>query len=714
MTTSTMTRAVVGSAYARLDHDVWHIGNDAIAMELSARPGMPLVATRVGLGGSTGWVLAGDTPPFALVLGGRNVAPDLAVAGGRAWAEGGAARLEIELSAPGVTRVLLQLECHERQGVIRQWLEVDASEPVAVTRVEPVRLEVRSPAMATLHTVSGVQRQGGWRHDEGSYRSFRLESLPVNGPVRRHSGLRSSWDETPWAALTWGEEGGLFAALEYGGQWELEVDRGVAAQSTVAAFAPDGIEPRLSASSQWTSPVGWIGVFPGDLDSAAAVMHRYLREVVLPPTPDDFPWVQYNTWFSYYCELDEQTMLAEADLAAELGIEVFYVDAGWWVGNPGRQDRFSSGLGNWVENREKFPAGLRAFADAIRERGMHFGIWVEPERIDLRTVTTGTWKPDWIARKEDGRYVRCDWPQDTETGWLCFGHRPTQDWAEQWIGDLVDELGVRWLKWDSNYWDVCRSADHGHGVFDGERAQLEGVYTVMDRLRARFPDLVIENCAGGATRLDFAISRHTHAAWLNDASQPAHRSRFHNAGASYLFPPAMLNAWVTESEHENVNGQDLPEAVWRSVIRSRMIGAIGFSCRLVTWSDAMRAIAREEVTRYKEEIRPLLRTGFLYHLLPQPDIPSRTLPTPDVWEAYQLSAVDGQSHTVLAFRNLAPAENITVPVHLLPDHDYWITAEGDAPVRRSGRDLLEQGLTLGCPLLASSWVTIRHTDEAPG
>jgi hypothetical protein len=69
---------------------------------------------------------------------------------------------------------------------------------------------------------------------------------------------------------------------------------------------------------------------------------------------------------------------------------------------------------------------------------------------------------------------------------------------------------------------------------------------------------------------------------------------------------------------------------------------------------------------------------------------------------------------VLAFRNLSPAENITVPVHLLPDHDYWITAEGDAPVRRSGRDLLEQGLTLGCPLLASSWVTIRRSDEAPG
>jgi alpha-galactosidase len=343
---------------------------------------------------------------------------------------------------------------------------------------------------------------------------------------------------------------------------------------------------------------------------------------------------------------------------------------------------------------------------------MHFGIWVEPERVDMRTATTGTWDPAWIARMADGRYVRCPWPQDTDTAWLCFGHPESQAWAERWIGDLVEELGVRWLKWDSNYWDICHSAEHGHGATDGERAQVEGVYAVMARLRERFPDLIIENCAGGATRLDFAISRQTHAAWLNDASEPAHRSRFHNAGASYVFPPAMLNGWVTESEHENVNGQNLPDPIWRSVIRSRMIGAMGFSCRLQTWSEGTSAIAREEVERYKAEIRPLLRDGTFHHLLPQPEIPSRDLPTPDVWEAYQMSAADGSRHVVLAFRNASPDDSIELPLRISPDGDYLVDVEGQEPITRSGRDLLVTGITAACPPLASCWVSIRRVEGA--
>jgi alpha-galactosidase len=698
-------------AYVRAGNGTWRIGNDLIEFGISAVPGESLVLSRVEAQGVQCWQLAGNAVPFSLALDGHDVTNELEVTGARCWAEDRAVRLEIGLRTPAGVQVFFHLECHAERALIRQWIELEVSSPVTVTRVEPVRLGFATSQWHTIHTVSGVQQQGGWRSDEGFYRSFRLETASLDARVRRHSGPRSTWDETPWAALTGDDSGGIFAALEYGGQWEIQAGPEDASETIALAFAPDGIQPRILPQERWTSPPAWIGVFPGDMDSAADVMHRYIRAHVVPPTSEDFPWVQYNTWFSWYCELDEETLIAEADRAADLGVEVFYVDAGWWVGNPLRRDRFSSGLGNWLENRDKFPRGLRAFADAIRERGMHFGIWVEPERVDVRTATTGTWNPEWIARTEDGTYIRCDWPSDTDTAWLCFGHPETQAWAERWIGDLVEELGVRWLKWDSNYWGVCTSAEHGHGTGDGERAQLEGVYAVMDRLRDRFPDLIIENCAGGATRLDFAISRHTHVAWLNDASQPAHRSRFHNAGATYLFPPAMLNAWVTESEHENVNGQDLPDPVWRAVIRSRMLGAIGFSCQLGTWSDATRNVAREEILRYRQEIRPLLRSGSLYHLLPQPEIPSRDVPTPDTWEAYQVSADDESAHVVLAFRNVSPEGSITLPLRLSPEDMYVVEAEGAAPERRVGRDLMEEGLMVACPLLASAWVTIRRDRE---
>jgi alpha-galactosidase len=687
-----------------------------MSMTFRADGGRSFHLASFALAGSHEWTCAADALPFGLTINSAPVrAGDLQVVRGRVWDEGGAARLEVVLRGGDGMAVAVQLECHEGQQFIRQWMEVTPPASARVDRVEPARLAVTGGELTVAHTVAGVQRQGGWRPDEGPYRSFRLERESLETPVRRDSGLRSTWDETPWVALTGDDDadGGILMALEYGGRWELDAIRSSHPGPTVAAFAPVGIVPVVEGGDTWTSPSSWIGAFAGDLDSAAAVMHAYLRDLVLPKTDDDFPWVQYNTWFSWYCELDANTLLAEADIAAALGVEVFYVDAGWWIGNPVRRDRFSSGLGNWVENRDKFPDGLKAFADGIRSKGMHFGLWVEPERVDLRTVTTGTWKPEWIARESEGRYIRCEWPSDTDTAWLCFGHPEAQQWAIGWIGALVEDLGIRWLKWDSNYWGVCTSPDHGHGVGDAEAAQLDGVQVVMARLRERFPGLVIENCAGGATRMDFALARQTPAAWLNDASEPSHRSRFHNAGASYLFPPEMLNAWVTESEHESVNGQDQTEAFWRSVIRSRMIGAIGFSCRLGTWSDRTKAVAREEIERYKRDLRPILKSGSLHHLLPQPEIPSAGLPTPDVWEAYQVSAPDGSRHVILGFRNLFPGGTLTVqPARIEIDANYEVIADHRAPTRVSGGDLIANGLALECPLLASTWVTIQRVNAS--
>jgi alpha-galactosidase len=680
------------------------VGTDRLLLDLVARQGQPLAGAQLGLTGDRSWNLA-DRPPFALEIDGQDISGDLLVREVEATRTDESEHLRIDLASPSGVEVTAHYSASAGQGIITACLQVSAEHAANVTRVEPFRLELAGTTFGSLQTVAGVQQQGGWRPMEGMYRSFRQESHPLTNDteVVTASGERSTWWETPWGALT-GEnvDGGILLALDYGAQWELR------ATSNGATLLPTGIVPEIEPGKPWTSPTTWLGAWSGDLDDAAAVMHRYLRDIVMPATDDDFPWVQYNTWFSWYCELEEDILLAEADLAARIGVEVFYVDAGWWVGNPQRRDRFSSGLGNWRENRDKFPRGLKAFADDIRARGMHFGLWVEPERVDMRTATTGTWQPDWIAREQDGTYVRCPWPSDTDTAWLCFGDSRAQDWATEWISDLVADLGIRWLKWDSNYWDVCHSTDHGHGAGDGEAAQVAGVQAVMARLRDRFPDLVIENCAGGATRMDFSLAHQTPAAWLNDASEPAHRSRFHNYGASYLFPPEMLNAWVTESEYENVNGQNLPDDVWRMTIRSRMLGAMGFSCRLQTWSEQTLAVAREEVTRYQQEWRPLMVGGTFRHLLPQPEIPSAELPTPDVWEAYQVTAADGQRHAILGFRNVSPDATQRVhPGGIDATATYEVTPErGDRQIV-PGPELIANGLPLTAPLLASEWVSLR-------
>jgi len=602
------------------------------------------------------------------------------------------------------------LEVHvvlrDGRSLFRQWLEITPAADRAFDAPPAATLSLAAGTAPLLHTVSGVQRQGGWRPDEGAYRSFRLEERALTEPAHLESGPRSTWWESPWSVLDWGTGGGLIAISEYGGQWTLDAAHDSDSSTTSLQFAPVGITHEARAGELLRTPSVLYGPFAGGLDEAAAITHDFVRGAIRPAIPADFPWVQYNTWFSWFCELDEETLLREAEIAAELGVEVFYVDAGWWAGNPVRRDRFSSGLGNWTENRDKFPSGLRAFADAIRSRGMHFGIWVEPERVDLRTASTGSWQPEWLVTN-DGRYAGPDWPTDTDTAWLCFGHRATIEWAKAWIGDLVAALDVRWLKWDSNFWEVCTSTAHDHGVGDGEAAQLAGVYEVMADLRRRFPDLIIENCAGGGTRMDYAIAAETHTAWLNDATEPMHRSRFHSAGAAYLFPPEMNNAWVSESDYEKIGGLALTEPVIRASIRSRMLGALGFSCRLVEWTPDERRIVREEVALYRRAIRTIMAAGRFSHLLPQPHIVSATMTPPHAWEAYGITAADRSTAVVLAFRNKATAATQTLRLPGLdPEALYDLTYDEGVVQSATGAAIANDGFPVECLPLESVVVEI--------
>ncbi|MGB3306905.1 MAG: alpha-galactosidase [Thermomicrobiales bacterium] len=703
------------SAFASDDAMRWTIATDRLRYILEWRDGTLSIARIESADGSVRFDGAGQRA-FEISLhtsDGPMPLDGLRYLDSDAEIEGDAVHLTIQLHAQGDSgevEIAVHVRCHARHSIVEQWIEVTPSRPVTVCGVTPIVLVARATGEVTLHTVAGVQRQGGWQAESGPYRSFRLESRTLGPTIRLESGPRSTWSEMPWAALSQpADAGGLVLALAYGGRWAMVAEANESRESFSARFTPVGLEPEVSANSTWRSPCAWLGVFPSDLDSAAAIMHAYLRDVVIPPLPADFPWVQYNTWFSYYCELDAATLLREAEFAASLGVEVFYVDAGWWAGNPGRRDQFSSGLGNWTENREKFPAGLAHFAGQVRELGMHFGIWFEPERADLRTTTTASWQPEWIATHGDS-WVRCDWPADTETVWLCFGSAEVQDWATEVVGRIIAETGARWLKWDSNYWGVCTSPHHGHGTGEGEYAQLQGVYRVMDRLRERFPDLIIENCAGGGTRMDLEIASHTHVAWMSDASEPQHRSRFHAAGASYIYPPEMLNAWVTESRYENLNRQVLPEAIVRATIRSRMLGALGFSCQLAEWSDETRRIMREEVARYKVMVRPLLRHGSVQHLLPQPLLESPRLPAPDAWEAYAFVAADRREAVAFAFRNASPSA--TLPLRfkdLVPDRSYDIQVESAAAGTYTGEELCTSGIQVSCAPLASVIVTVSAT-----
>jgi alpha-galactosidase len=642
----------------------------------------------------------------------------------RAETDGRAVTVHFDLRLAGALDVTLSCRLYADSAVIEQWLEVTPLQGGVLSRIAPATLSLRDFPSPVLHWARGLQSHGHYTPATGPYPAYRIRHEPLDPaqpPVSLESGLRSTWHEIAWFALDstdfsgTGSQApaaneGIFTGLLYSGRWSANA---AATAPTYAATATltlitEGYATPLTPGVRWQGPAAFVGVYSGDLDDAAQAQHTYLRTAVIPSTAADFPWVQYNTWFAHLIDIDVDILRPEVDLAARLGAEVFVIDAGWWEPSRRTSDNFTTGLGRWEQSAEKFPGGVRSFAGYVRGRGMRFGIWVEPERVDLRAP--GTWKDSWLVRHHDA-IVSPSWPPDTVSGWLCFGHPNVQAWAIDWISQLVEDTGADWLKWDSNWWGVCTCTNHGHSATDGEFYQVQGVHAVLAELRRRFPGLMIENCAGGGTRSDFAMLANSHATWLHDSSTPSRRVRFHLAGANYLFPPEMCNTFIVDADDEPLTDAATPAAAIDAIARSRMLGALGISARLPQWTDTALNSVQAAVAQYKE-IRPILKRGRFYHLLPQTDLQCPDLPLHDEWEAYAVidTTTPGRLQgAIWAFR--APAAAPTAVLHLRglePEKTYeLVDVDTNESRTAAGAAWLATGLTVDLSARSSALILMR-------
>jgi len=720
--------AAAGSAFVTADDGgaCWSIANDAIRKTLMWRDGEGLHLAAL-THQTTGHVWEPDLPAdgladplaggeFSLCWNGETLSARQATAlqGVQARAEGETVTLQIDLRLRDQIDVSLCYRVHSAAAVIEQWVEVTPLAAGVLSRVAPLTVSVADLPSPTVHWVRGLQGHGWHMPPSGPYPAYQLRHEPL-GQVTLESGLRSTWHEIAWLALDSSGGGhvgmraaqeeihtlthspthpltgeGLFAGLLYSGRWSASA-RAAAGGAALAIYS-DGYAAPLAAGERWQGPGGFLGVYCGGLDAAAHVQHAYLRTMVLPPLPADFPWVQYNTWFAHLVDIDEEILRGEAERAARLGCEVFVIDAGWWEPSLRTSDNFTTGLGVWQPSAAKFPSGLPAFADYVRSLGMRFGIWVEPERVDLRQKVT--WRIDWLARHHDA-IISPPWPPDTVSGWLCFGHPDVQAWAIDWISRLVADLGAEWLKWDSNWWGVCTCTDHGHSATDGEFHQVEGVHNVLAELRRRFPNLIIENCAGGGTRTDFKMLSNSHVTWLHDASTPSRRVRFHMAGANTLFPPEVGNSFVIDAEDESLADPNTLTADLNTIARSRMLGAFGVSARLGEWTEAALAAVQTAIAQYKQ-LRPLIRHGRFHHLLPQPAYDCPNLTPNGQWEAYALVDSAAQHGALWAFRapEGEPVRSIRL-AGLAADRVYQITDQDTQQVvTASGARWMQEGVAI--------------------
>ena len=477
----------------------------------------------------------------------------------------------------------------------------------------------------------------------------------------------------------------------------------------------------LEPGEKLESPRICAGLVHGELDDAVNVMHDHLRSV-LPATLTNYPWVTYNLWFTEPGDMEE-ALKKEADFAADLGVECFYYDAGWYEGADTRgSGLWGQGLGSYDELKTRFPHGLGALSDYVHSKGMKFGLWVDPPNIDPALVDRKI-PPKWLAQ-QDG--VDCIihvgvWKPDPGLKRLCLGCPEVVEYLERSLSGVIQKWNIDWLKWDpsgnSPFDQPCNRTDHGHQAGNGTYAAVRGQEKIYRHLLEEFPNLVIEHVYGpdGFAR----FSRNFPVSYDECARTETHKIRHYVIGASYWFPGAFGQSFIWDRPDPIVGRPDLKplgfllrphtETYLDNLFRSCMMTGFGFgtldgsaSQAISRWSPEVSEAARRNIKAFKK-YRHLL-SGDVYHLSPQSLLYVPDMPQVEQWDIIEYVKRDGSEAVAFFFRGSAkdPTQNATLK-GLQSDAEYAVTSVSTGQRRKiPGQLLMERGVE----------VSLRETDAS--
>ncbi len=571
---------------------------------------------------------------------------------------------------------------------VETWTTVDAAEEVRLRDPDAVRLEVRARDAWWQRGHETPDDQGG---------PFSRRSTHVDDGAHHEIGSvgLSSLDAMPWLGVQ-ADGQQVVTALAWSGTWRATLD-GSADGTRVALGLPD-TSIVATAGSHVEFPhavVAVTGTGPGDLaETVAAWLHTRRGGRPFPAL------ATYNTWFTFGTEISDALIRREMASFAAIGGELFRLDAGWYPAVDAR-DRFdfTAGLGSWRVDEERFPDGLGVLSDHAHDLGLKFGVWVEPERVDMAMVG----RPGLVDRRmlaqADGAYQPGRDNAEADHAQICLGDGEAWTWVRDRLFAFLDEARPDYVKFDLNGWLVCNRDDHDHGRDGGNFAHVSGLYRLIDALRERYPGVLLENVSGGARRLDLEMLTRMDVAWMDDRSAPAARVRHHLEELARVVPPSALLSYVmTHPDEPMMESDDL-----KLLSRSRMPGVMGLTVdfRGMSEGDHNRLAAQiDQFTGLRA-----LRGQAYSALLTDPVGVDGGGPG---WDVLQQTNPRSGVTTVYAFRNAAGERRVRVHLaRLRPDATYRIRSLDRGTLgAASGDELMVRGFDIDAADLSASQVFV--------
>ncbi len=446
-------------------------------------------------------------------------------------------------------------------------------------------------------------------------------------------------------------------------------------------------EVRLAPGETYASPE-IVAAYSGQgLSKLSRKFHDHVRTKLLSPAMRSKPRpVHYNTWEAVYFDHDVEKLKELATRAAEIGVERFVLDDGWFGGR--RHDR--AGLGDWTVSRDVYPDGLGPLVDHVTGLGMEFGLWFEPEMVNPDSDLYRA-HPDWVLGLEGVEQI----PFRSQLA-LDISRPEVADYLFHAIDAILRDHDISYIKWDMNR-DLSHPGDSS-GV-PRAFAQVGALYALLDRVRHAHPYVEIERCSSGGARADMGVLAHGDRVWTSDSNDALDRQVIQR-GASFFLPLEVLGCHVGPAKC-HVTGRRLSMEMRAA---TALMGHMGLELNLLTERTADLDVLKNAIDLHKKH-RALLHNGDVFRLDSAPQLITSGVIARDKSEAiYSVAYVASDAKVLpgrLQFTGLDPQRSYKLQL-VWPTN--WLPIKGPSAIEMldlkgegaifSGTALMHGGLQL--------------------
>ena len=490
--------------------------------------------------------------------------------------------------------------------LIEAWSEITNEEKgtVTLTTFASAMLPIRRGNVWMSH-LSGTWASEGYVNNE--------LLTPGEFVIRNADGTRNS--HTDHAEVMFSLDGKgqenvgrvIGAALVYGGNYKLKaVTDDTDYHYFFAGINEENSEYHLRKGETFKTPALALTFSNEGLSGASRNFHKWGRKYVLAHG-SQLRDILLNSWEGVYFDINQQGMDQMMADIASMGGELFVMDDGWF-GTKYQRNSDNCALGDWEVDRKKLPDGIEGLLRDAKKNGVKFGIWIEPE---MTNTTSELYEkhPDWVVKapKRDAVVGR----GGTQLV-LDLSNPKVQDYAFSIVDNLLSKYPeIAYIKWDANM-GIMNHGSQYLSMTDQSHLYIayhQGLRKVVDRIRAKYKDVVIQCCASGGGRANWGMLRDFDEFWVSDNTDAFQRI-YMQYGTSYFFPAIAMACHISAVPNHTV----FRTTSLKYRIDVAMSGRLGMEIQPKNMTDEEKALCKKAISQYKE-IRPVVQMGDLYRLV---------------------------------------------------------------------------------------------------